>query len=782
MSDPSREIDLLAGFPAEGGPGGAGAPPSPLASVRRVLRGRVWLAALLGGVLAAAGATAGWSSQTLQYKAVGLIQIVPKTDVIVGSTPENSLMPMFDSFVAGQVALMKSGRVVAAAMDSEEWRGHGFGTGDEERSEFQKRLVVTPSGRSQMIPVVFQHSDARATQAAVNSVIDAYMKVVEESATARAAGTIQELTGMRDTALRTLQDLRSRESRTTDGAGDGPLNARYAELGLAIPRKQQEVKDLDVAIDELEKALAEVGNAQSAATEEKLATTDTTLRQLLDDRERARKVVEGMLGEYGERAPQMKAARAAAALAAEQVENRVAFLRDQAALSGGAAGSLDDQLRAKQTERLRAQAELAALKQESTEVFGKLQQVNTIRTEIAKAQQDIDVADRRIRELEREDAGRVSVAARAQRPTSPEGDRRLPLAAMGAMSGACLGVLLVIVFGLVSSRMRHLEDISARVQGERFVAMLPDVDADAALRADTVDMGEFCVHHIRTLLQIRGAAKHHVLALTSPSPAAGKTTLALSVGASFGATGARVLLIDGDFVGHGLTSAVRALVAAAVERQLEAVARGEEAADPRASSRIANLLAARARSWNDSELDGLRRRAADEYRGGTDLERAVASLESFLRYRDARGSGGDGRRGVLDALNGRALEDCVLDTGVPRVAVLPVGEATGREASQLSPELLRGLVTRCRERYDVIIIDTGPILGSLEASFVAALADEVLFVVQRGEKRSLVDEAMTRLERVGANVAGVVFNRASVEDVVRSSYASRSPSVAVGAA
>ena len=55
-----------------------------------------------------------------------------------------------------------------------------------------------------------------------------------------------------------------------------------------------------------------------------------------------------------------------------------------------------------------------------------------------------------------------------------------------------------------------------------------------------------------------------------------------------------------------------------------------------------------------------------------------------------------------------------------------------QEVSRLSPSLVRNLLDRAREEYDVIVVDTGPILGSLEASLVTAESDGVVMALEHG--------------------------------------------------
>src|SRR6185312_11591601 len=85
--------------------------------------------------------------------------------------------------------------------------------------------------------------------------------------------------------------------------------------------------------------------------------------------------------------------------------------------------------------------------------------------------------------------------------------------------------------------------------------------------------------------------------------------------------------------------------------------------------------------------------------------------------------------GVLEAIANRSLPEYVRSTDVSDVSILPVGAAQTLHASTLSPAALRRLIDEARKQYDTILIDTGPILGSIEASLVCAAADAVVLTV-----------------------------------------------------
>jgi len=69
--------------------------------------------------------------------------------------------------------------------------------------------------------------------------------------------------------------------------------------------------------------------------------------------------------------------------------------------------------------------------------------------------------------------------------------------------------------------------------------------------------------------------------------------------------------------------------------------------------------------------------------------------------------------------------------------------------------------------FDVVLIDTGPVLGSVEAASAVVNSGRVLLVVSRGQNESLVRVARERIEQLGATQLGVIFNRASRSDVER---------------
>jgi len=115
------------------------------------------------------------------------------------------------------------------------------------------------------------------------------------------------------------------------------------------------------------------------------------------------------------------------------------------------------------------------------------------------------------------------------------------------------------------------------------------------------------------------------------------------------------------------------------------------------------------------------------------------------------------------------LDDLICATEFPGLSILPAGFGDDERVSRLSPRSISGLLGHIREEYDTVLIDTGPILGSVEAAFVTPQADGVILVVGRGQHKSLVKKAIDQLLSMGGNISATIFNRALIQELRQSS-------------
>jgi Mrp family chromosome partitioning ATPase len=99
--------------------------------------------------------------------------------------------------------------------------------------------------------------------------------------------------------------------------------------------------------------------------------------------------------------------------------------------------------------------------------------------------------------------------------------------------------------------------------------------------------------------------------------------------------------------------------------------------------------------------------------------------------------------------------------GKPNLSVLPAGPGSHRAADLIGPRLAT-LLDEFGKEYDLVILDAPPLLGFAECLQMATAADGVLIVSRAGEtKRRAVAEVISVLNRLRANIIGVVLNQVS---------------------
>jgi capsular exopolysaccharide synthesis family protein len=137
-------------------------------------------------------------------------------------------------------------------------------------------------------------------------------------------------------------------------------------------------------------------------------------------------------------------------------------------------------------------------------------------------------------------------------------------------------------------------------------------------------------------------------------------------------------------------------------------------------------------------------------------------------------------RGLVAVLAGAGLIGLAVQRG-EGLWVLPAGTETGGESSAISAPAIRRLLAEAKAHFDVVLMDTGPVLGSVEALVAASECDGAILVVARGQDPNLVRRAMKNLESVHGKTLGFVFNRAHYGDFRGSASASSQRSVAAEA-
>jgi succinoglycan biosynthesis transport protein ExoP len=118
------------------------------------------------------------------------------------------------------------------------------------------------------------------------------------------------------------------------------------------------------------------------------------------------------------------------------------------------------------------------------------------------------------------------------------------------------------------------------------------------------------------------------------------------------------------------------------------------------------------------------------------------------------------RRGLSDVIQGTIdIKAAVRSRNDSRLAVIPSGSLPPNPYELLASDNMIRFIEQLKQVKLVSIIDSPPFLVA-DAAQIAAKVDRVILVVQPGKTSTHTLEAsLEQLNRVGANVLGVVFNR-----------------------
>ena len=125
----------------------------------------------------------------------------------------------------------------------------------------------------------------------------------------------------------------------------------------------------------------------------------------------------------------------------------------------------------------------------------------------------------------------------------------------------------------------------------------------------------------------------------------------------------------------------------------------------------------------------------------------------------------DNSKGLANVLTGQySWKQATSEvSGMPNLFVLPAGPPS-RRAADLIGSGITDILDEAAGEFDLIVVDGPPLLGFAEPMQLAIAVDGVVVVAVAGEtNRKAVGSSISTLQRLRANVLGVVLNRASKE-------------------
>ncbi len=403
-------------------------------------------------------------------------------------------------------------------------------------------------------------------------------------------------------------------------------------------------------------------------------------------------------------------------------------LKEQLSTIRGRVGDLETRLGPQHPELIGARAEQADIESQinaemnriatnlENEVQVKQDQLNRIQAQINSANSKLrgnSLAMVRLRELERdaetsrvlyeefisrsketrEQDGLVQsdavVLSTASVPSSPATPRTFLNLFIGAMLGGMLGGALAILAEMFDTKISSSEDIEKKL-GVNAIGTVPLIRTTNALGFVQTSPADFLVENplsafAESVRYLRAAiafsdldSETKTVAITSSLPDEGKTSLTLALGRMSAMSGARTLVIDGDF----------------------------------------------------------RRRQLTEAAG---LKPEVGFIEYLF---------GNGQ-----------LSDSITRDPKSMLDILPLSLSGHTPHDVFGTRAFDDLLVRLRSMYDLILIDTGPILLMAEARVVAGKTDKTILIVRwRHTTRSAARQSLALLKSFKADVLGITLN------------------------
>ncbi|MEW6230758.1 MAG: CpsD/CapB family tyrosine-protein kinase [Chloroflexota bacterium] len=114
----------------------------------------------------------------------------------------------------------------------------------------------------------------------------------------------------------------------------------------------------------------------------------------------------------------------------------------------------------------------------------------------------------------------------------------------------------------------------------------------------------------------------------------------------------------------------------------------------------------------------------------------------------------------------------IQDTAVPNLRLLASGPLPPNPSELLGSRRMGEIIAFLKDQADLVLFDAPPIIAVTDAAVLASKVDGVLLVVNAGKtKRDLARRAKLLLDKVNANVLGVVLNNVKLEASLYRYYA-----------
>ncbi len=517
-------------------------------------RGR-WLVLLLAIV----GGGAGWvlfQRATPRYTSASRIFVERNAPRIL---EEQFAQAQSTSYLHTQAELIRSPTVLAIVAEMPENANlESFQDVDSRVGFLRSVIEVGVGAKDEIITILCELPNKEDAAQLVNSVREAYISQYAESRRTSAAEVLMILRDEKVIRDKALDDARAALGEFTRQHPE--LSVKVAEgnvITLRFAALSAELNTTEIDLLQAKALFNRVKKMYDSPTQrpfllEMAAGTQAALRDI--DLERQIKQLDQSLvserARWGDGHPRVRL------LAESLVELRKELKTKQASIIEGYVEGLKQSYELLDHKRSELQAAYDRQFEAATRVSSLIGQLGSLQETYRRAENGCDIVDERIKEVNlSEKAGAMQVnivdtAGVAEKPTYPQRGRFL---AIGIIAGALSGFGLAWLRDLLDHRLRSVDEV-AEVLQLPVLGVLPHIGA----QRDNSHVGRLTAHAprssiaeairtLRTALHFGlGGHEAKTLAVTSPSPGDGKSTVASNLAIAMAQADQKVLLIDAD--------------------------------------------------------------------------------------------------------------------------------------------------------------------------------------------------------------------------------------------
>lgn len=121
----------------------------------------------------------------------------------------------------------------------------------------------------------------------------------------------------------------------------------------------------------------------------------------------------------------------------------------------------------------------------------------------------------------------------------------------------------------------------------------------------------------------------------------------------------------------------------------------------------------------------------------------------------------EGTKGFTDSISGKiALQDFIVHHPAKGIDILLSGTLTSDPGRLIDSPELKEVISTLHKSYDIVIIDTPPIMRVSDAIVIGRVTDGILYVVESGKTTSpMIEYGLSLIKRSGIDIIGFVLNK-----------------------